>query len=226
MRTLWLSLMLLVVLTTMSGAAAQEDFDAIPGILKFKPIAVNTDIVTRESGKDRLDWYMIFEVTNPGDKAKTFNPKLRATSDKKVKYIDLSMPKVEAAVEKKLGKALAGRSDLMKIIRTLKTGTAAEKQAAEAKLTAFRTIKPKEKKLCIATFGEIDKRADFIKISIHNLSDMVRIIEKDGKKYLVEYVLTLDYHLPGDEFNMVEDDFKYVGRKWIKVEKELPTRKQ
>lgn len=83
-------------------------------------------------------------------------------------------------------------------------------------------IKPKETKRCIATFGALDLEARFVKIYVRNLTDTIVVKAKEGAKVLEEYVLILEYRIPGDEFGRSQDRFEYAGRQWQWIAREVP----
>ncbi len=223
-----LFLFLSLPLTAAEGAPADSgvSLDEAVWILDFQPVEIRPIIVEHAMGKSRLDWYLIYRVTNKGKVEHPFRLNLFAKSDKNATYADIPLDAVERTVERRVGKALCSKADLFKVLTKLmdlKDDQAAEKAALEKKLKELQTIKPGESKLCIATFGELDRNADDVTITVYNLTDFIGVSMKQGKKILEQYVLQLDYRIPGDEFRMAEDVFKFVGRKWIKVEKEVPT---
>ncbi len=139
-----------------------------------------------------------------------------------MKQVSVPLPELESAVERKMGEQLLGPADIAPRRRkALKAKGEARAKALE-ELQRFLTIKPKETRRCIATFGPLDPQAHVVKIYVRNLTGTVGIIQKDGKRILREYVLVLKYRIPGDEFGRVEDRFIYVGKKWIAVEREVP----
>ncbi|HAK97506.1 MAG TPA: hypothetical protein DCM87_21580 [Planctomycetes bacterium] len=201
-------------------------------LLDFKPLDIKPIVVERASGRGRLDWYLVYAVTNRDGEPRPFEITISAESDKGVKYSDSSMPETERAVERALGEDLFGTIDREKHFPLAEQKKALDEIRAlqgDAQIEAFRkylerkriTIKPKETKRCIATFGALDREADFVKIYVRNLTGTIVIKEKEGAKVLEEHVLVLEYRIPGDEFGQSQDRFEYVGRQWIKVEREV-----
>ncbi len=203
-------------------------------LLDFKVLEVKPIVVERKSGEGRLDWYVVYAVTNKDAVAHSFDPILSAESDKNVKYTDTRMPETEEAVERKLGENFFSANDREKLFPAAERKKALEeirKLEGEARNEAFRKyqaraqimINPKETKRCIATFGALDREADFVKIYVRNLTGTIGVKDKDGKKVLEELVLALGFRIPGDEFGKSQDRFEYIGRQWTKVEREVPT---
>ncbi len=201
-------------------------------LLDLKPLDIKPIVVERKSGQGRLDWYLTYAVTNRDDTARPFEVVVSAESDKGVKYSDNCMPETEQAVERKLGEDFFGNIDKEKHFPLAEQKKALEeirKLEGDAQTEAFRkylarkrvAINPKETKRCIATFGALDREADFVKIYVRNLTGTISIKEKEGTKVLEEHVLVLQYRIPGDEFGQSQDRFEYVGRQWIKVEREV-----
>jgi hypothetical protein len=241
MRRLLPSLICLALGAAVLRAGEEQDMKFVAWLLKFQPLDVNSLIVERESGRGRLDWYMVYSVKNEGDEARpcslritaemldsedaAADPELEAIglgSKNVKKAADILLPRVEAAVERKLGESLLGPADIVPLRRKALAAEGAEKDTALEKLQELATIQPKEVKRCIATFGALDGQADVVKIYVRNLTGTIGVKVREGKRILTEYVLVLTYRIPGDEFGMVEDPFRYVGKKWIKVERELP----
>ncbi len=210
-------------------------------LLKFQPLDVNSIVVERASGRGRLDWYMVYSIKNVGDQPRVCNARITAElldsaspavndpilkelggeAEKKVKAADILLPAVEEAVERKRGESLMGPADIMPLRRKTLRAKGQDRDQLLQELKKIQTIKPKEVRRGIATFGALDGDTDVVKIYVHNLTGTIGIKVEDGKRVLEEYVLVLTYRLPGDEIGMSEDKFEYVGRKWIKVRREL-----
>jgi len=97
-----------------------------------------------------------------------------------------------------------------------------EQADALRQLDEALTLKPQEVRRCVATFGPLDAAADAVRIYVRNLTDTIGVREVEGKRILEEHVLLVTYKIPGDEFGKSEDEFRFVDRKWIKVEREVP----
>ena len=127
-------------------------------------------------------------------------------------------------VEKKKGENFHGPANIYPMQKAI---LEAKDQAAQLQvLGKFRdliTIKPKEVRRCIATFGPLDAEADVVKIYVRNLTGTVDVKIVDGKRVLEEYVLVLKYKIPGDEFGRGQDRFLFESKQWIKVPREMPT---
>jgi hypothetical protein len=203
-------------------------------LLDFKVMDIKPIVVERKSGEGRLDWYVVYAVTNKDAQAHPLDVVIAAESDKGVKYSDLCLPETEEAVERKVGENFFGSIEREKQFPAAERKKALEelrKLDGDARLEAFRkyqarqqvVINPKETKRCIATFGALDPEADFVKIYVRNLTGTVVVKEKESKKVLEEHVLVLEFRIPGDEFGKSQDRFEYTGRKWIQVEREVPS---
>lgn len=250
MRSLCVSVLSVVlgVFAFAAGEAAEQPKDAVAQpankegadpkvdtwLLDFKVLEIKPIVVERKSGTGRLDWYVVYAVTNKDAVVHPFDVCLTAESDKSVKYSDTCMPETEDAVERKLGENFFSGADREKQFPAAERKKALEeirKLDGEPRAEAFRKyqaraqvmINPKETKRCIATFGALDREADFVKIYMRNLTGTVGVKDKDGKKVLEEHVLSLEFRIPGDEFGKSQDRFEYIGRQWIKVEREVPS---
>ena len=216
-------------------AALGADALDMPGVwhLEFTPFEIRPLVVERESGRGRLDWYLLYTVKNDSDATLPLDLKITAQSDHNVTYSDMHIPALEAAVERAKGENFFGPSDREKMFpaaERLAMLKAITEASGDARAEAFKaymerarvTIGPKETRRCIATFGALDNRANLVKIFVRQLTNALEVREKDGQTVLVENVLEITYRLPGDEFNMSQDQFVYVGKSWIKVERKVP----
>jgi len=246
MRT-FLSLLILALVVTSVSSSVPLYAGEVPApdgsvwLLKFQPIKVDSIVVDTERGAGRLEWYMLYAITNDGKEPRVCSPFITARlldSDEPApedpllaeagiqlnrgtKAVNMHLPDTEKAVEVKYGERFFGPADVTPLRRKALTLKGAEREKAFQKLRELLTIKPKETKRCVATFGPLDVNADVVKIYVHNLTGTIGVKIKDGKRVVEEYVLVLEYRIPGDEFGVSEDRFTYVGRKWIKVEREL-----
>ena len=239
----FLPVVVVLSLVTSSVRSGEEPPELKLGawLLKFQALELNALTVERASGRGRLDRYMIYSVTNESEESRDFNVRITAefldtldTKDRgaasglltdvnvRSKTANICYPQVEEAVERKLGENFFGPCDVAPVRRQLLEAEGAEKAAALQKFKELHTIKPKEVKRCVATFGPLDVAANAVKIYVRNLTKTIGVKIVDGKRVLEEYVLVLTYTIPGDEFGRSEDRFVYEGKKWIKVARELP----
>ena len=223
MRSLWVAVVSVAVSLL---AWAAEDAGGQPKegpdpkvdtwLLDFKPLDIKPIVIERVNGVGRLEWYLVYAVTNHGSEPRPFELTISAESDKGVKYNDNLRPEAEEAAERALGEDLFGNIDKEKHFPLAEQRKALDEMRAlkgDAQIDAFRKylerkrimIKPKETKRCIATFGALDLEARFVKIYVRNLTDTIVVKAKEGAKVLEEYVLILEYRIPGDEFGRSQD---------------------
>lgn len=198
------------------GSVAQDD----PGIprleLKFerpRQITVfgGTGNDLRPDGvpsAGRTYWYLPYTLENKSGLDSTFHIGLRASSDKKRTYCDIALPWVEKVVERREGKPLFSRADLLK-----KNGAA----------DLGMGIAAGEKRECVAIFNAIDPEADKIIVDVHGLVDDIEVEELSGGGLkLTERVVRIEFHRPGDEFFTSMDSFRFKKKAWVRVTHEFP----
>ena len=153
-----------------------------------------------ESG--RTYWYLRYTVENKSGIDGTFYVGIKARSDKNRRYANIALPWVEDAIERKEGKMLFSRGDLL-----------ATNGAGDLGLK----VNAGDKKECVAIFNAIDPEADNITVDFHGLVDDIEVEETAGGNLkLMERVLRLDFHRPGDEFYTSMDLFRFKKKSWIR----------
>ena len=151
-----------------------------------------------ESG--RTYWYLRYTVENKSGIDGTFHVGIKARSDKNRRYANIALPWVEDAIERKEGKMLFSRADLLK-----KNG------AGDLGLK----VNAGDKVQCVAIFNAIDPEADKVMIDFHGLVDDIEVEETSGGSLkLTERVLRLHFERPGDEFYTSMDLFRFKNKAW------------
>jgi len=149
----------------------------------------------------RTYWYLRYTVENKSGIDGTFHVGIKARSDKNRRYANIALPWVEKAIERREGKMLFSRADLL------------EKNGAGdlgLKVIAGQKIE------CVAIFNAIDPEADKIMVDFHGLVDDIAVEELPGGILkLTERVLRLNFERPGDEFYTSMDLFQFKKKKWM-----------
>ncbi|MFQ5653480.1 MAG: hypothetical protein ACE5GW_01970 [Planctomycetota bacterium] len=220
----------LLILSLAGGSAAQEsaaqesaaqdrDENSLIGQLEFKlekpkTVAVypGSDVGGSASGipqSGRVYWYLRYTLSNKGKKEGRFFVTLTARSDKGQRYSDLALAFVEKKIEKIEQRKLWSKSDLI---------------ATGKKIDAYLEFSPGEKKECVAIFNPLDGEADKIVIDVHGLVDDIELEDLGGGRFRVtERVLRITFLRPGDEFYTSMDRFKFAGKEWISITREIPS---
>jgi hypothetical protein len=156
----------------------------------------------------RTYWYLPYTLENKSGLDSTFYVGLRASSDKKRSYCDIALPWVEKVIERREGKPLFSRVDLLK-----KNGAA----------DLGMGISAGEKWECVAIFNAIDPEADHIIVDVYGLVDDIEVEEMpDGGLKITERVIRIQFHRPGDEFFTSMDSFLFKKKDWVRVTHEFP----
>ncbi|MGE4602084.1 MAG: hypothetical protein AAEJ65_04190 [Planctomycetota bacterium] len=156
----------------------------------------------------RTYWYLPYTLENKSGLDSTFYVGLRASSDKKRSYCDIALPWVEKVIERREGKPLFSRVDLLK-----KNGAA----------DLGMGISAGEKWECVAIFNAIDPEADHIIVDVYGLVDDIEVEEMpDGGLKITERVIRIQFHRPGDEFFTAMDSFRFKKKDWVRVTHEFP----
>ncbi len=151
-----------------------------------------------ESG--RTYWYLRYTVENKSGIDGTFHVGIKARSDKNRRYANIALPWVEDAVERREGKMLFSRADLLK-----KNGAG----------DLGMKVNAGDKVECVAIFNAIDPEADKVQIDFHGLVDDIEVEETPGGSLkLTERVLRLNFERPGDEFYTSMDLFRFKSKVW------------
>lgn len=161
-------------------------------------------------GAGSVYWYLIYTLHNQSENERELFVSVIARTNTKKTYSDLFLPGVERAAEKRERRPLWGKTDQL-----AKVG---ERDPKDPKAQYF-TLKPGEKRYCIAVFNRIDPAATKVALQICGLSNDVRLTTReDGNKVLESRVKELSFERLGDEFEILEDSFRLKRNTWSKKE--------
>jgi len=178
-------------------------------IVDFEPVCLRMVAPKEGLGTGRVYWYMLYDLKNGSKEARDLFIEITAASDKGKTYSDMYLPSVERAIEKKEGDPnLWGKTDLHAL--------ASKRERNDPKYNYF-TLKPGEKRRCVAVFNRLDLNANKITIRVAGLSNEVgRVTKDDGAKELEERIREFYYERAGDEYAPTLDSFVMKGRDWVK----------
>ena len=161
--------------------------------------------------KGQVFWYLLYNVENKGDEDRATHLSITAKSDRKKSYVDTYVGSVERAVERKVGRPLWGRADLVKAQKDR------DPKGDGAKTFNYTTFESGKKRQCVAIFNKLDPGANKIVISFRGLSnDFHLITNEDGSREIEERVYQLRYERPADEYEINLDRFHLRKKEWVK----------
>ncbi len=199
--------------SAVSGASATVDHSNITvdprlWVLSFNVDAVKTITPLEGPSKGQVFWYMLYTVENQSDEPREAYISVTATSDQKKTYADTNLASVEAAVERKVGRPLWGKSDLFEAQK--------DRESSDTKYH-YTTFAPREKRRCVAVFNRLDPGANAISITVRGLSNDFRLITRDdGSREIEERIYQIRYERPADEYEINLDRFHLKQKGWTK----------
>ena len=200
------------VLACASLSAQDSDPAKASGVwaVKVKEPALKLIAPRTGFGAGRVYWYLIYTLHNESDSAREIMVSVTARTNAKKTYSDLFLPGVERAAERRERRGLWGKTDQRE--------ASAGRDAKSPKYQYF-TLKPREKRRCIAVFNEIDPTITKATLHVSGLSNDVRVLTReDGNKVLETRVKELAFERLGDEFAIIEDSFRLTRNTWSKKE--------
>jgi hypothetical protein len=149
----------------------------------------------------RLLWYMVYRVTNRGEKARYFVPDFKLVTDKGASYQDAIIPKAQRAIQ-------ARENPL---------------QPLENSVSIMGNIEPSDEGVDNSLYGvavwDLDAKDHTLNgfdVFIGGLSNSFKRIEDpvSGETEVRRKTLQLKFARPGDEFNQHEREIRYLGEEW------------
>lgn len=165
--------------------------------LSYKPIRFIRAVVPDADGQpqEKLIWYMVYRVRNPGDREVPFFPVFRLESENTgTAYVDRLIPGALAAIER----------------RERPPEPLADSVAISGMLEP--TPEGDDGVWGVATWEDVDPRTKAFSVFVGGLTNAYRWEDlEDGQRQFERKALELRFWRPGDEFNLDERAMR-VGR--------------
>jgi hypothetical protein len=159
-------------------------------------------ITVEVPGKGRqLLWYLVYRVTNRGDKSRPFVPNFTLVDDKGKAYRDSIIPKAQRAIQDKENPL----------------------QPLENSVTVIGDLPPSTDEgvdhsvYGVAIWEAVDPKLNAFDILITGLSNGFKTLDDPAKeqKKVQRKTLVLRFARPGDEFYQNAREVRYLGQEWI-----------